>query len=75
MKTTLQSKHYTIISIVISIIFWIEETLIHKLFFGEDHLEIIPHETNELWMRIFMVILLTGFGVYADYRTNKLINK
>ena len=70
-KTT--SSHFTIIDIIISIIFWIEETLIHKFIFGEEHIEIIPHDTNEVWMRLLMIILITGFGIYADYRTHRLL--
>ena len=75
MTETKKSKHFTVISIIISVVFWIEETLIHRYVFGEKHLEIIPHETNELWMRLLTTILLIGFGIYADQRTNKLLNK
>ena len=67
-----KTMHFTVVATIVSILFWLEETLIHKYIFREEDLQLIPNDTNELWMRLLTIILLIGFGLYADYRTGKL---
>ena len=55
--------------------FWLLDSLIHYFVYGEFEFEIIPSDFNELWMRCIIFILLMIFGLFADYHTNKIINK
>jgi hypothetical protein len=59
----------------LSVLFWLIESLIHNLFFSEDNFEIFPTDSNELWMRVVIVILVISFGIYADFQTEKLLKK
>ncbi|RWX55093.1 hypothetical protein [Photobacterium chitinilyticum] len=66
--------NFTLKASLLSVLFWIMESLIHKLFFL-DNFEIIPVEANELWMRVVIVILVICFGLYADFQTKILLEK
>ena len=46
--------------------FWIIESLLHAHIFDEKmHFEIIPHDMNELWMRLIIFILIPSVGYLA----------
>jgi len=66
--------NYTLKGILLSVVYWIIETLIHGFVFNET-IEIIPSDVNELWMRGVIIILLVGFGLYADRKTRQLLAK
>ena len=58
-------------SVFLAVAFWIIESLLHAHIFEKDmHFEWIPQESNELWMRIviFLLIILIGFlaGRYVN---------
>jgi hypothetical protein len=72
---TLKKNNYTIVAMLTSIIYWSFDSLLHKLIFDKGDYEIIPSDINELWMRILIVILLIGFGIYADRHTKMLLEK
>lgn len=58
---------FFIFSIVIAFLFWFVESLLHMAFF--DHgagFEIIPHDANELWMRIVIFTLIPLIGFLAS---------
>lgn len=51
-------------SILLAVLFWLTESLLHAFLFDEEmHFELIPREANELWMRvvIFFLVILIGF--------------
>ena len=75
MQTIMTKKIFTIASIVVAIIFWFFESAMHYFVHEEPQFEIIPSATNELWMRIIIVLLITLFGILSDYFTNKIIHK
>ena len=55
----IKNNLFFIFSIVIAFLFWFTESLLHVVFF--DHgagFEVIPHDANELWMRIIIFILI-----------------
>jgi hypothetical protein len=67
--------NFTLKATFLSVLFWLIESLIHNLFFLEDNFEIFPTASNELWMRVVIVILVISFGIYADFQTKMLLKK
>ena len=67
MHLLIRSHRFLFITIFLSIVFWFVESSLHFLVFNqEDHFEIIPHDFNELWMRIVICILIIVTGAIAD---------
>lgn len=66
---------FTKVAIPFALSYWLFDSLIHYLVYGEFEFELVPSDFNELWMRCIIVILLIIFGVFADYHTNKIIKK
>ena len=71
----MEKYNYTIKAIIISVILWLMESVAHRFIFSENVFEILPSETNELWMRIIIVFLVIIFGAYADKHTSTLLKK
>ncbi len=71
----MEKYNYTIKAIIISVILWLMESVAHRFIFSENVFEILPSETNELWMRIIIVFLVIIFGAYADKHTITLLKK
>jgi hypothetical protein len=72
----MKKKHFFIkISIPLALAYWFFDSAVHYLGYGELEFEIIPSDFDELWMRSVIFILLLAFGVFADYHTNKIIEK
>lgn len=69
------NKIFTIASCVVAIIFWFFESAMHYFVHEEPQFEIIPSESNELWMRIVIVFLITLFGILSDSFRNKIMHK
>ena len=69
----MKNKIFSIVAFVIALSFWIFEALIHYFIFGDPIFELIPHDSNEFWMRVLIVILIIGFGIFADYYSRKLL--
>ena len=69
-------KHrFTLLGIALALFYWIAESLIHRFVYAEDAFEVIPSDTNEIWMRLVIIFLIFGFGVFADDRANKIRRK
>ena len=66
---------YIKISICLALSYWALDSIVHYFLYKELEFEIIPHDTNELWMRIVIFILLIFFGFFADHHTYKIIKK
>lgn len=72
----MKKKHlYLFVSIPVALSFWVADSLIHFLGYGEVDFELIPSDVNELWMRSVILVLLVLFGIGADFHTNSLIKK
>lgn len=71
----MEYNNITVKAIIVSSLYWLLDSTIHVLLFGEDEFEFIPSEMNELWMRSTIVILLILFGLYADKQTKLLLEK
>lgn len=62
-------------SIPLALAYWFLDSIVHYFGYGELKFEIIPSDFDELWTRSVIFILLLAFGVFADYHTNKMIEK
>ena len=54
------------LSILVSVLFWFIESLIHFYIFNEPAFEWIPADRNELWMRSLVCALLIVVGYFAE---------
>ncbi len=61
------SYKYVSIAGLIAALFWMADSLIHRFIYEGKGFELIPTDFNEYWMRILIVILIIGFGIYVDY--------
>lgn len=50
-------------------IWWITESAIHSFVFDQGYFfqQLVPQDTNELWMRLLIFILFVFFGFYANF--------
>ncbi len=72
----MKKKHFFLkFSILLALAYWFFDSVVHHLGYGESEFEIIPSDFDELWMRCVIFILLLAFGAFADYHTNKIIEK
>lgn len=65
-------RSFTMCVVMLSLIFWLSDSFIHRFIYSEESFEIIPADANELWMRILVIILLIGIGVVADNLTARI---
>ena len=54
------------LSIVSAIFFWFVESTIHYFVFDHGNFEILPHDSNELWMRTLICGLMIVVGLLAE---------
>ncbi len=66
---------YIPITLLIAAFFWMTESLIHFFLYGVEVFEVIPADFTELWMRSLIVILVVGFGIFADYSIGKRVKE
>ena len=62
---------FTIVSILIALMIWFLESVLHHYVFNESEFELIPSNLNEIWMRAFIIFLVVLFGVFADSFSKK----
>jgi hypothetical protein len=61
-----------ICAVILSLLFWLSDSLIHRFIYSEEAFELIPADVNELWMRALVIVLLLGLGFIADNRAKKI---
>ena len=72
MSFSLARQSIFIISLIFAAISWMAESLVH--FAILDHgqaFELIPSDSNELWMRTLICGLIVIFGIYVQRTANK----
>lgn len=75
MRKFLRNRILTIAAISLALVFWFFDSFVHFFIYGEPDFEFIPTEFNELWMRTAIVVLLSLFGIFADYFTNNISSR
>jgi hypothetical protein len=63
---------FSLMGIGLALLYWVAESLIHRFVYAEASFEIVPSEPNEFWMRLLIIVLIIGFGLFADNRANKI---
>ncbi len=63
---------FTILGFGVALLYWIGESLVHRFVYAEDFFEIVPSDVNEFWMRLLIIVLIVGFGAFADNRARKV---
>lgn len=71
----MRQRKFTAYGIGLAMLYWITESVIHRYIYAEDFFEFVPSDINELWMRVLIVFLLAGFGIFADDQAAKIRNK
>ena len=71
----MQNKIFTAAAFLISLVFWFFDASMHYFVYNEAQFEFIPHDFDELWMRLVIVILILLLGIFADYFSNKITTK
>ncbi len=66
---------YMFMAILLSAMYWLLDSVIHRFIYSEKEFEFVPSAPNELWMRIIIVSLLIILGAYADQHTKTLFKK
>ncbi|MDH5180561.1 MAG: hypothetical protein OEZ39_06025 [Gammaproteobacteria bacterium] len=74
MTNKTSGHQFLILGILLAVIFWMTDTLVHHIFFDEK-LELIPNTINELWMRTTIIVLLIIFGAYVDHHNRILLSQ
>ena len=75
MEIVMIKNIFTIIGFVTGCVFWGFDSSVHYFVYSEPEFELIPKDTNELWMRFVIVVLILLFGVFADFFSKKLVVK
>ena len=75
MKKFLNNRILTIAAIMLALCFWFFDSFVHFFIYGEPEFEFFPTDFNELWMRSAIVVLLSLFGIFADYFTNNISSR
>jgi hypothetical protein len=71
----MRERRFTIYGICLALLYWVAESVVHRYIYAEDFFELMPSDLNELWMRVLIIFLLVGFGVFADNRAATIRNK
>lgn len=71
----MKKNTFALIGLGVAVLFWLFDSYVHYVVYGEAEFEFIPADLNELWMRIMISVLIVLFGLFADYFTKKLIIK
>ena len=72
---TMKQRRFTILGIALASFYWVAESLIHRFVYLDAYFEILPADRNEVWMRIVIIILILGFGIFADNRARMVRRK
>jgi hypothetical protein len=56
----------------LALVYWFAESVIHRYVYQEAFFEVLPSDQNEFSMRLLIIVLIVGFGVFADNRARKI---
>ena len=68
----MKHRKITICVVILSLIFWLADSFIHRFIYKEETFELVPADVNELWMRILIIVLLIIIGLVGDSRANRI---
>jgi hypothetical protein len=68
-------NRFTLLGVMLALFYWVAESTIHRFVYLDEVFEIVPSDSNEIWMRIVIVVLIIGFGIFADNRARRIRKK
>ena len=68
----MKHRKITVCVVILSLIFWLADSAIHRFIYAEEAFELIPTDIDELGMRILIIVLLIIVGLVGDSRANKV---
>ncbi len=67
-------KHkYLMLGILIAAFYWLVDSAIDYLVYGDAAIKLWPSNGNELWMRCLIVALLVAFGGYVEASVSRRV--
>ncbi len=63
---------FTLLGVGLAAVYWFAESVIHRFVYAEEFFELLPSDVNEFWMRLSIIVLIVGFGGFADNRARKI---
>lgn len=63
---------FSILGLGLALFYWFAESVIHRFIYAEEFFELVPSDVNELWMRLFIIVLIAAFGFFADNRARRI---
>jgi len=63
---------FTLLALGLALVYWLAESVIHRFVYAEQFFEFVPSDVNEFWMRLLIILLIIGFGFFADNRARKI---
>ena len=60
------------IGLALAAAFWVFESVMHRLVFGSERIDLAPGDWDEIWMRALIGALFVGFGAYTDRQIRRL---
>ena len=63
---------FRLMGLGLALVYWFAESVIHLYVYREAFFEVLPSDQNEVAMRLLIVVLIVGFGVFADNRARKI---
>ena len=63
---------FSLIALGLALVYWFAESVLHRFVYHEAFFEVLPSDHNEFSMRLLIIVLIVGFGVFADNRARKI---
>jgi hypothetical protein len=63
---------FTVLGFGLALLYWVAESTIHRFVYADAFFEFFPSDVNEFWMRLLIIVLIVGFGMFADNRARKI---
>lgn len=63
---------FSILGLGLALFYWFAESGVHRFIYAEELFELVPSDVNELWMRLFIIVLMVAFGFFADDRARRI---
>lgn len=63
---------FSLLGVALAFVYWFAESVIHRFVYAEAFFQILPSDKNEVWMRLSIILLIVGFGVFADNRARRI---
>ena len=63
---------FSLMGLGLALVYWLAESVIHRFVYQEAFFEVLPSDQNEFSMRLLIILLIIGFGLFADNRARKI---